>query len=311
MKLIRKKIGSLLVTLLLISLFSFLAFSLIPGDAALSALGVEADEAAVEALREELGLNRPVYVQYADWLWSALRGDFGESLQYHVPVHTLVGERLPVTITLAVYALLFVVLFSFPMGLLGTKRPGGMLDTGITLLSQVGMAVPQFFLGILLTFCFGIVLNWFPVGGYVSYRESVGGFLGFLVLPAVAVAIPKCASLSRYIRNSIVAEKKKDYVRTARAKGNSEGNTLLNHVLINSLMPVVTMLAMMAADILAGSIVVEQVFNIPGLGRLLITSIANRDYPVVQAIVLYIGSAVVIMNTIAEILYHKIDPRVR
>lgn len=311
MKWIGKKIGGLIVTLLFISLFCFLAFSMIPGDAALSALGVDADEATVEALREELGLNRPVYVQYADWLLSALRGDFGESLQYHMPVSTLVSQRLPVTVTLAMYAILLIVLFSFPLGILGTGKPGGFFDLIITVLSQIGMAVPQFFIGILLTFFFGIVLQWFTVGGYVSYQEDMQGFLSFLILPAVAVAIPKCSSLIRYIRDSIVAEKTLDYVRTARAKGNSEGKVLLNHVLINSLMPVVTMLAMMAADVLAGSIVVEQVFNIPGLGRLLITSIANRDYPVVQAIVIYIAGAVVLMNTIAEILYHRIDPRVR
>ena len=311
MKMIAKKIGGLLVTLFLISLLSFFAFSFIPGDAALSSLGVDADEAAVEALREELGLNRPIYVQYADWLFSALKGDFGESLQYHMPVSRLISQRLPVTITLAVYAMLLVVLVSFPLGLLGTKKPGGMLDNVITVLSQIGMAVPQFFVGILLTFFFGIVLQVFIVGGYVSYQEDMGAFLKFLILPAVAVAVPKCASLIRYIRDAVVAEKRLDYARTARAKGNSEKKVLLNHVLINAMMPVVTMIAMMAADVLAGSIVVEQVFNIPGLGRLLITSIANRDYPVVQAIVIYIACVVVVMNTIAELLYHKIDPRVK
>lgn len=306
-----KKIGGLLLTLLLISMLSFLAFSIIPGDAALSSLGVDAEEESLEALREELGLNRPVYERYADWLFKALRGDFGESLQYHMPVSKLVGERLPATVMLAVYAMIFVVLFSFPLGLLGTKRPGGALDTGITVFAQIGMAVPQFFLGILLTFFFGIVLQWFSVGGYVSWREDPGGFFSFLILPAVSVAVPKIASMTRYIRNSIVEEKKADYVRTARAKGNSEGRILIVHVLKNSFLPVITMLAMMAADVLAGSIVVEQVFNIPGLGRLLISSIAVRDYPVVQAIVLYIAFAVVLMNTIAEILYHKIDPRMR
>lgn len=311
MKFILKKIGSLAMTLFLISLLSFLAFSLIPGDAALSSLGVDADEAAIEALREELGLNRPVYVQYADWLWSALQGDFGESLQYHVPVSEHIGQKLPVTITLAVYAMVMVCVISLPLGLLGTRRPGGAVDTAITTVSQIGMAVPQFFLGILISFFFGIVLQWFVVGGYVSYREDPAQFFYFMIFPAIAVAVPKCSSMIRYIRNSVVAEKRKDYVRTARAKGNSERKTLLNHVLINSMMPIITMLAMMAADILAGSIVVEQVFNIPGLGRVLITAISNRDYPVVQALVMYIAGAVVIMNTLADILYRIIDPRVR
>ena len=309
MKFILKRIGTLIITLVIISFLSFLAFSLIPGDAAVASLGMDADEAAVEALREELGLNRPVIVQYGDWLLSALQGDFGESTQYHLPVSELVAKRLPATITLALYSMGIIVLVSFPLGLIGTNKPNGLLDTAMTVLSQVGMAVPQFFLGILLTFFFGIVLNWFTVGGYVSPQEDMAGFLSFLVLPAVAV--PKCATMTRYIRNAVVAQKKMDYVRTARGKGNSEKRILLNHVLINVMMPVVTMLAMMAADVLAGSIVVEQVFNIPGLGRLLITSISNRDYPVVQAIVIYIASTVVIMNTLADIAYQKLDPRVR
>ena len=311
MKFILKKIGTLIITLVIISFLSFLAFSLIPGDAAVASLGMDADEAAIEALREELGLNRPVHVQYGDWLVSALQGDFGESTQYHLPVKELVSQRLPVTITLGIVAMLFVVLFSFPLGLLGAGKPNGVLDTGLTVFAQIGMAIPQFFLGILLTYFFGIVLSVFPVGGYVNYKEDLGGFLTFLILPAVAVAVPKCATMTLYIRNAVVAQKKLDYVRTARGKGNSEKRILLNHVLINVMMPVVTMLAMMMADVLAGSIVVEQVFNIPGLGRLLITSISNRDYPVVQAIVIYIASAVVIMNTLADIAYQKLDPRVR
>jgi len=311
MKFVLKKIGTLIITLVIISFLSFLAFSLIPSDAAVTSLGMDADEAAIEALREELGLNRPVYVQYGDWLLSALRGDFGESTQYHLPVSELVANRLPATVTLAVYSMIIIILVSFPLGLLGTKKPNGAVDTAVTVLSQMGMATPQFFLGILLTFFFGILFTWFPVGGYVNPKEDLGGFLRFLMLPAVAVAVPKCATMTRYIRNSVVAQKKMDYVRTARGKGNSEKQILFKHVLINTMMPVVTMLAMMMADVLAGSIVVEQVFNIPGLGRLLITSISNRDYPVVQAIVIYIACTVVIMNTLADIAYQKLDPRVR
>lgn len=311
MKFIAKKIGTLFLTLLIISFLSFLAFSLIPGDAALSSLGVDGDKEAVEALREELGLNRPIPVQYADWLFSALQGDFGESTQYHLPVKELVAQRLPVTITLAIYAMFFVILVSFPSGLLSARKPEGILDTILMVVSQLGMAIPQFFLGILLTFVFGIVLSLFPVGGYVSYKEDLVGFLSFLILPAIAVAVPKASMMTRYIRNTVVAQMKLDYVRTARGKGNSEKRILVHHVLKNAMLPVVTMLAMMIADVMAGSIVVEQVFNIPGLGRLLITSIANRDYPVVQAIVLYMACVVVIMNTLADMLYQKLDPRIQ
>lgn len=311
MKYIAKKTGTLIITLLLISFFSFLAFSVIPGDAALSSLGMDADEAAVEALREELGLNDPVLKRYGAWLFHAVRGDFGDSLQYHMPVQKLLADKLPATFVLALYSFVLIVLVSFPLGLIGTRKPKGAADTVVTAFTQLGMAVPPFFLGILLTYLFGIVLKWFQVGGYVSYKDDMAGFLQYLILPAVTVAIPKISMLARFIRNSVVEQKKRDYVRTARSKGNSEHRILLNHVLINAIIPTVTMLAMMAADVLAGSIVGEQVFNIPGLGRLLITSISNRDYPVVQAIVLYIAVTVVVMNVLADVLYQKLDPRLK
>lgn len=309
MKYVAKKIGTLIITLVVISFFSFLAFSVIPGDAALSSLGLDADDAAVEALREELGLNDPVLYRYGKWLLAAVQGDFGESLQYYMPVKELLADKLPVTFVLALYSMGLIILFSFPFGLLGTRKPEGVTDHIVTVFTQLGMAVPPFFLGILLTYLFGIVLHWFPIGSYVGYEEDASAFFSYLILPAVAIAIPKISMLARFIRNSVVQQKQLDYVRTARSKGNSERRVLLKHVLINAMIPVVTMLAMMAADVLAGSIVVEQVFNIPGFGRLLITSISNRDYPVVQAIVLYIAAAVVIMNAIADILYQKLDPR--
>ena len=190
MKFILKKIGTLIITLVIISFLSFLAFSLIPGDAAVASLGMDAEEEAIEALREELGLNRPVYVQYADWLVSALHGDFGESTQYHLPVSELVSQRLPATVTLALYSMVIIIVVSFPMGLIGTKRPNGAVDTGVTVFTQIGMAIPQFFLGIVLSYVFGILLSWFSLGGYVSYKEDLMGFLSFLILPAVAVAVP-------------------------------------------------------------------------------------------------------------------------
>lgn len=311
MKMMIKKLGMLCATLLFISLLAFLAFTVIPGDAALSMLGVDAEEEAVAALREELGMNRPVLVRYADWLLSALRGDFGQSFQYRRPVSELIAARLPVTVTLTVNSFLLILLFSFPLGILSAWRENSVPDHVIMTGAQVGMAIPAFFLGILLSYLFGILLTWFPIGGYVSYREDFGAFWRYLLLPAVAIAIPKIAMLVRFLRNSIVAQKKQDYVRTARSKGNSEKRVLLNHVLINSVLPTITMLAMMTAEILAGSIVVEQVFNVPGLGRLLVTSISNRDYPVVQAIVVYMALVVVVMNTLADLLYRRLDPRLR
>ena len=196
MKFILKKIGTLIITLVIISFLSFLAFSLIPGDAAVSNLGMDADEAAVEALREELGLNRPIYVQYGDWLWSAMRGDFGESTQYHLPVSELVAKRLPATVTLALYSMIIVVVVSFPFGMLGTNKPGGILDTTMTVLSQIGMAIPQFFLGILLTFFFGIMLQLTVDATYRMmtncdlplYQKRGWSMIGFLVCGILDVA---------------------------------------------------------------------------------------------------------------------------
>lgn len=311
MKYVVKKIGMLILTLLIISLLAFLAFTIIPGDAALSALGMDAKPETVEALREELGLDRPVLERYFQWLVNALQGDFGQSFQYHLPVNELVASRMPATVVLAIYSFIFILLFSFPLGLIGTRKEHGVADSLITVITQIGMAIPPFFLGIVLTYVFGIVLLWFPVGEYVSYKDDIRAFLGYLILPAVAIAIPKISMLTRFIRSSVLTQKRMDYVRTARSKGNSEKRIMLKHVLINALIPTVTMLAMMVAEILAGSIVVEQVFNIPGLGRLLIMSISNRDYPVVQAIVVYIALAVVVMNTLADLLYRRLDPRLK
>lgn len=311
MKYVAKKTGTLIITLVVISFLSFLAFTIIPGDAALSSLGMDAEYEAVEALREELGLNEPVLRRYGTWLFAAIQGDFGESLKYHRQVKELIMDKLPVTFVLAVYSLVIIMICFVPIGLIGTKKPHKAADRTVTVLTQLGMAVPPFFLGIMVTYVFGIILKWFAVGGYVSYQENPRAFFSYLLLPAITIAIPKISMLARFVRNSVVEQKGMDYVRTARSKGNSENRILLNHVLINAMMPTVTMLAMMVADVLAGSIVVEQVFNIPGLGRLLITSIAYRDYPVVQAIILYIAVTVVIMNTVADLLYLKLDPRLR
>ena len=312
MRYLIKKVISLLITLLLISLLTFTAFSVIPGDAAAAKLGMDATPEQVEALREEMGLNDSLPVRYVNWLKAAVQGDFGQSYQYEgQSVAGLLGERLPVTALLALIAFILILFISIPLGILCARFRGGWLDTLINQLSQVTMAIPSFFLGLLLTYIFGLVLQWFQPGAFVSPKENLAESIQYLIFPAIAVALPKIAMVVKFLRNSILSELKQDYVRTARSKGNSEQRILYKHVLRNALIPVITFLALVVADILAGSIVVEQVFSVTGIGRLLITSISSRDYPVVQAIVTYITVIVITSNFIVDLLYQIVDPRVK
>ena len=312
MRYLIKKVVSLFITLLLISLLTFTAFSVIPGDAAAAKLGMDATPEQLEALREEMGLNDSLPVRYVNWLKDAVQGDFGESYQYEgQSVAGLLADRLPVTALLAFLAFIMILLVSIPLGILCARFRGGWLDTLINQLSQITMAIPSFFLGLLLTYIFGLVLHWFQPGAFVSPKEDLAGSIQYLIFPAIAVALPKIAMVVKFLRNSILSELKLDYVRTARSKGNSEQRILYKHVLRNALIPVITFLALVVADILAGSIVVEQVFSVTGIGRLLITSISSRDYPVVQAIVVIVAVVVVLCNFLADVLYRIMDPRIK
>ena len=257
-------------------------------------------------------MDQPVLTRYVHWLGKALHGDFGQSYKYDtMTVTQLLQSRLPITILLAVMSFIIIIVVSLPLGMLSARYAGKWLDVVINQVTQITMAIPSFFLGIILTVIFGLVLKVFQPGGYVSMQEDLKGCIEYLILPAVAVALPKIAMVVKYLRNSVLSEMKKDYVRTAYSKGNSVNQVLYGHVLRNALIPVITFVAMVAAEILAGSLVIEQVFSIPGMGRLMITSISTRDYPVVQAAVLYITSIVVIINFLVDILYQLADPRVR
>ncbi len=306
-----KKIITLVLTLLLVSLLTFVAFQVIPGDGALSKLGMDATEEQVEALRESLGLNDSMVVRFTRFLGGAVKGDFGNSSQYSVSVTSLVKERLPVTIWLAGLSIVIIIVVSIPLGILCSRKQNGMVDRLITLLTQTCMAVPSFFLGILITLVFGVMLKWFIPGKYVGPSQDFGQFIHYIIFPAVAVSVPKIAMMVKFLRNSVIRELQLDYVRTAKSKGNKERRILYKHVLKNALMPVITFMGMVIADVLAGSIVIEQVFNLPGMGRLLVVAISNRDFNVVQAVVLYIAAVVIIINFIVDLLYQKVDPRVK
>ena len=305
-----KKILSMMLTLLAVSFFVFAAFDIIPGDAAASILGTEATESSLEALRARMGLDRPFLVRYADWLGSCLRGELGMSYSYNMPVAEIIGSKIPITLIMAFMAFIMTVVLSIPLGIISAKREGSAADKILYGSGQVVMAVPAFFLGILFTYVFGLLLRLFVPGGYVSYSDNLWGFISYLIFPAIAIALPKTAMTVRLLRSSILAEGKKNYVRTAYSRGNSTSMVLYKHVLKNAMIPVVTFLGMVFTDMIAGSIVVEQVFNIPGLGRILLTSVSNRDYPVVEAVILFIAIVILIVNLLVDILYRLLDPRV-
>ncbi len=311
MKYAGKKILSMLATLLIVSFLVFFAFAVIPGDPAVAKLGTQATPERLHALREEMGLNRPFFVRYGDWLSRAVRGDFGKSYSYGMSVSTLIGQKLPVTLALTLFSFLLMLACSIPLGIYTAKHEGGAVDRIILVVNQVIMAVPPFFAGILITYVFGLILHWFKPGGFVSYHVSFGQFAHYLIFPAVAIALPKIAMTTKLLRSSLLQEAGKDYVRTAYSKGNKTGAVLYRHMLKNALIPVVTFLAMTLTDMIAGSVIMEQVFSIPGIGRMLISSISSRDYPVVEAIIVLLALFVVLANLAADILCRMMDPRIR
>ena len=310
MKYIGKKLVTMLMTLLCISFLVFFAFDIIPGDAALAALGTDASPESLAALREQLGLNRPFLTRYLAWLMDFVRGDFGTSYKYHMPVADMIVSKLPITVMMALISFLMMIVVSLPLGIYTAKHSVKHIDRFIMALNQIMMSVPHFFMGIIITYVFGLVLKLFTPGGFVSYETDFVGFLAYLIFPCIAIALPKIAMSVKMLRSSCIEEAKKDYVRTAYSKGNNTNKVLYRHVLKNAMIPVITLWGMTLADMLVGSIVIEQVFNIPGIGRILLTSISYRDYPVVETIIILIATVVIVTNFCVDVIYQLIDPRI-
>ncbi|HIT32728.1 MAG TPA: ABC transporter permease [Candidatus Enterenecus stercoripullorum] len=307
-----KRLGLLVVTLLLVTILAFLAFSILPGDPTTSILGVDATAEQIAALRARLGLDLPLWQRYLNWVGGLVTGDLGQSYNYAMPVAQLLGSRIAVTATLAGMSFLLIVAIALPLGILCARYEGGVVDKALTVLGQVTMSIPNFLLGFALTYVFSLMLRWFTVGSFTSAaQQGVGAYLGYLFFPALAIALPRAAMTVKMLRGSILSEMGQDYIRTAYSKGNSKSGVLWHFVLRNAMIPVITFLAMTIADIVAGSIVVEQVFAVGGVGQMLVTSIGNRDYPVVQAIVALIAVVVVVCNFLADALYRVMDPRLR
>ena len=302
---------TMVITIFIVSLITFFAFQIIPGDPVLSKLGVDADQAQIEALTNELNLDQPVIRRYFSWVAGIFNGDLGNSIRYDREVGDMIVSRLPVTFSLAIISMLLVVILGIPIGILSAKYDKKASGFFINFITQVSMAIPSFWTGILLMYLFGLILNWITPGSYTPWSENAFEAFKSLILPSLAIAIPNIAVVVRYLRNTILEQKNQDYTRTALSKGAKPGYVLTRHILRNALIPVITVLGMITAKILAGSIIIEQVFSLPGLGRLLINAISTRDLPLVQGMILYFSVLIVLINFIIDIIYKLIDPRIK
>lgn len=299
-----------LLTIFLVSLIIFLLFQIIPGDPILSRLGDASDPVLEQALREQFGLDQPAFVRYVTWIKGVLRGDLGVSIRFNRPVSALMAERLPTTAALAALSIVLVVVIGIPLGIAAARFSKDARGVFFNLFTQIFASIPSFFLAILLMLLFAVRLGWFSVMGYATPAEGFWPFLKGLFLPALAIAAASIATLARYTRSSVLEQLNMDYVRTARNKGISQGSILYHHVLRSALIPILTILGILVTNVLAGAIVVESAFSIPGLGSLLYGGIKNRDLPLVQGISLYISALVAVIFFLIDLLYHLIDPRV-
>ena len=298
-------------TLLVVTLLVFSLVRLLPGDPARLQLGEEGTPQAISELRHQMGLDRPVAVQYASWLGDLGRLNLGRSLQDHTPVSGLIAEKLPTTFELAVLSLLVAVLLALPAGIFSALQPGSWVDRVVTLLALSGISLPSFFLGILLVYLFSVTLAWIPASGYVGLGENPGLNLKLMLLPAITLGVGSGAVLTRFLRSSLLEVLGQDYVRTARAKGVASRLVIVKHALRNALIPVVTVLGLQLGGLLGGAVVTEQIFSVPGFGRLLVDAVFTRDLPVIQGMVLTSAALVFLVSFLIDLAYGAIDPRVR
>ena len=301
---------SLVASLAFASVVIFLVVEVAPGDPASYMLGINARPDTVAALREELGLNLPKTERYLSWVTGMLSGDFGTSYTYRTPVAQMVADRLWVSLPLAVYALLLSALIAFPAGILAAARRGRPADVGVMAATQVGVAIPNFWFAMLLVLVFAINLRWFSAGGFPGWDDPFAAIKA-LTLPAVALALPQAAILARVMRSALIDILGEDFIRTARAKGLSHRQALWRHGLRNALIPVLTIIGLQFSFLMAGAIIIEQVFFLPGLGRLVFQAITQRDLIVVESVVMLLVFAVVLVNFAVDLAYAVVDPRLR
>jgi peptide/nickel transport system permease protein len=310
-----KRLASFAATLAAASLIVFAVLELLPGNAAEVMLGDTATPESLAALEAKLGLDRPAATRYLDWVGGLLQGQSAQSYAYDTPTFELIGERLAVSLPLALMAMALTVVLALAAGLYAASHHRRAGDTGVMLLSQLGLSIPNFWLAILLILLFAVQLQWVSAGGFAGWSEDDGGGLWpglrSLLLPAVALAAVQAAILARVTRSSVLEALREDYVRTARAKGLSRRQVLWRHVLRNAMIPVLTIMGLQFANLVTGAIVVENVFVLPGVGRLVFQAIANRDLVLVRDVVLLLAAVVVLVNFVVDVLYAVIDPRLR
>ncbi|MCZ4431586.1 ABC transporter permease [Agrobacterium sp. SOY23] len=306
-----RRLVSLVITLFAVSLIIYLVMGLLPGDPAAIMLGTSASPDTLAALQKQMGLDQPLPLRYLHWLAGVFRGDLGQSYTYGVPVAGLIIERLAVTLPLALLAICLSVTIAIPLGVAAAKNRNGALDFAAGLFSHVGIAVPGFWVGLLLIIVFSTTLGWMPAGGFPGWAPSFSAALTALVLPAIALALSQAGVLTRVCRSAVLEVMNEDFVRTARAKGLSERVALWRHAVPNAMIPVVTMIGLQFTFLIAGAVLVENVFNLPGLGRLAYQALTQRDIVVMQSVVLFFSALVIIMNFVVDIAYLFIDPRLR
>lgn len=306
-----RRLVTLVPTLVFVSMLIFSLQQLLPGDPALVLAGEDPSPEAIAHIRAKLHLDDPLPVRYGYWIAGVLQGDLGESARTHQPVLDLILQKLPVTIELALLALLIALVISIPAGIVSAVYKGGALDTGATVFALTGLSTPNFWLGIMLILLFSVELGWLPASGYVSPFENLRANLASMIMPAFVLGNAIAASLMRHMRSSMLQELGADYVRTARAKGLSERVVVLKHALRNALTPVITLGALELGTLLSGAVLTEQVFTIPGFGKLIIDAVFNRDYAVVQGVVLVTATTYIMLNLFADMAYFMLNPRLR
>ena len=306
-----RRLASLLPTLVLVSMLSFGLQQLLPGDPAKILAGEDQDPQVIAYLQATLHLDEPLPVRYGYWVWGVVQGDLGESVRTQLPVLDLILQKLPVTLELAVLAFMVAVLIGIPAGVVSAVARGSAWDHGANLFALWGLSTPNFWLGILLIMLFSVQLGWLPASGYVSPFEDLAGNLAAMAMPAFVLGNAIAAVLMRHTRSAMLQVMSSDYVRTARAKGLSERTVVIKHALRNALTPIITLGALELGTLLSGAVLTEQVFTIPGFGKLIVDAVFNRDYAVVQGVVLFTASTYILLNLLADLAYFWVNPRLR
>ncbi len=306
-----KRLGSLLISLIVASLVIFFTLEVVPGDPASFMLGINAQPETLEALREELGLNATKAERYLSWVTGLVTGDLGISYTYRSPVSEIVAERLVISLPLALYALILTVVIAFPVGILAATKRGSLTDVAVMGGTQLGVAIPNFWFAMIMVLIFAINLRWFSAGGFPGWDAGFLVAIKALTVPAIALALPQASILARVMRSSLLDTLSEDYIRTSRAKGLTKRQALRRHALRNALIPVLTIIGLQLSFLLAGAIIIENVFFLPGLGRLVFQAISQRDLIVVESVVMLLVFAVIVVNFLVDLAYVWVDPRLK